>query len=103
MKSPRAGHPSKQGYRQGASPRSWHNDKGSDGAAILAPVALRNLQLERDRALRSLTALEVRGRKFFEGSKKFTRNREQRAELEEKIAEIDQKIAKVAGRLKEHA
>lgn len=70
---------------------------------ILAPVALRNLQLERDRVQRSLTALEVRGRKFFEGSKKFKRNREQRAELEEKLGQLDQKIAKAAGRLKEHA
>lgn len=70
---------------------------------ILAPVALRNLQLERDRLQRSLTALEVRGRKFFEGSKKFRRNREQRAELEEKLGQLDQKIAKAEHGLKEHA
>lgn len=70
---------------------------------ILAPVALRELQLERDRVQRSLTALEVRGRKFFEGSKKFKRNREQRAELEEKLGQLDQKIAKAEHRLKEHA
>lgn len=59
---------------------------------ILAPVALRNLQMERDRARRSLSSLEMRGRKFFEGSKKFKRNGEQRAELEDTIAALDRKI-----------
>lgn len=70
---------------------------------ILAPVALRNLQMERDRARRSLSSLEIQGRKFFEGSKKFTRNREQRAELEDTIAALDRKIELAESRLEGNA
>lgn len=70
---------------------------------ILAPVALRNLQMERDRARRSLSSLEMRGRKFFEGSKKFKRNREQRAELEDTIAALDRKIELAEKRLEGNA
>ena len=79
--------------------------KSNTGAAIerlhpiLAPVALRNLQMERDRARRSLSSLEIRGRKFFEGSRKFKRNREQRAELEDTIAALDRKIELAEKRL----
>jgi|GEM_PF-1553968 len=70
---------------------------------ILAPVALRNLQMERDRARRSLSSLEMRGRRFFEGSKKFKRNREQRAELEDTIAALDRKIELAEKRLEGNA
>ncbi len=70
---------------------------------ILAPVALRNLQMERDRARRSLSSLEMRGRKFFEGSKKFKRNRERRAELENTIAALDRKIELAEKRLEGNA
>lgn len=70
---------------------------------ILAPVALRNLQMERDRARRSLSSLEMRGRKFFEGSKKFKRNREERAELEDTIAALDRKIEQAERRLEGNA
>lgn len=70
---------------------------------ILAPVALRNLQMERDRARRSLSSLEMRGRKFFEGSKKFKRNSEQRAELEDTIAALDRKIELAERRLEGNA
>lgn len=68
---------------------------------ILAPAALRNLQLERDRARRSLTALTLRGRKFFEGSRKFKHNREQCAQLEDAIASLDRKIELAEKRLEE--
>lgn len=66
---------------------------------ILDPVALRNLEMERDRVRCSLSSFEIQGRKFFEGSKKFKRNREQRAELEDTIAALDRKIEQAEKRL----
>lgn len=59
---------------------------------LLAPLALRNLNAERDKLRRELSAVMIRGQKYFEGSKKYNRNREQRAELEANIAALDRKI-----------
>lgn len=65
-----------------------------------APLALRKLNAERDKLRLELSAVMIRGQKYFEGSKKYNRNREQRTELKANIAALDRKIKMAEDRRK---
>lgn len=58
------------------------------------------LDIERDLLSGMLEGLEEKGRRFFPGSRKYTRNQEERAELIKKIAVLDARIAAAAQSVK---